>query len=168
MDFEEGEISDLTNKIQADLIDARVEKCSKSFTIVTLLEKLGSLLTDTTSVGRRQRGLAILSSVINKLPQDFLPVEECQLLSEFYCDRTNDHHSLNPEMISGMYGLGNCLNIDGPSIRKLIQTYFNEISTQTQMLQERNQVFKLFFALLQEKLKLLTSNIMTKELRMQT
>ena len=155
MDLEQGEISDLTNNFSADLMGARVEKCTKAFTIVTLLEKLGGLLSDTTSVGCRQKGLAILSSVINKLPEDFLPVEECRLLSDFYSDRTKDHHSLNPEMISGMYGLALCHNIDGPSIRKIIQTYFNEINTQTQMLQERKQVFKLLSQLLKEKLELL-------------
>ena len=120
-----------------------------------LLESLGALLTDAVSVSRRQRGLAILSSVICKLPQDFLPSDDCRLLSDFYCDRTKDHHSLNPEMIMGMHGLGQCINVDAESLRKLLQTYFNEISTQSQMLQERKQVFQLLSGILHTKLDLI-------------
>ena len=136
VDLEHGDVINLSNKFRDDLVLNKDKESKNTFTVVTLLEKLGDLLTDSVSVSRRQKGLSILSTTVNKLPHNFLSSEECQLLSEFYCDRTKDHHSLNPEMISGMYGLGNCKNIQGPALRKLIQTYFNEINTQSQMLFE--------------------------------
>ena len=151
VDLEHGDVINLSNKFRDDLVLNKDKESKNTFTVVTLLEKLGDLLTDSVSVSRRQKGLSILSTTVNKLPQNFLSSEECQLLSEFYCDRTKDHHSLNPEMISGMYGLGNCKNIQGPALRKLIQTYFNEINTQSQMLQERNLVFRLFADILRDK-----------------
>ena len=150
-ELEHENVSDLSDKFCDDLVGKKVMKSKTIFSVVTLLENLGDLLTDSASVSRRLRGLSILSSTVNKLPNNFLSPEECQLLSNFYCDRTKDHHSLNPEVISGMHGLGNCQNIDGPAIRKLIQTYFNEINTQSQMLQERKIVFKLFVDLLRDK-----------------
>ena len=150
-DLESGDVSSLSDRFCEDLVSKEMSSSKKIFTVVTLLENLGGLLTDSVSVSRRQKGLAILSTTINKLPANFLSSEECQLLADFYCDRTKDHHSLNPEMISGMYGLGNCKNIDGSVLRKLIQTYFNEINTQSQMLQERKQIFQLFFDVLRDK-----------------
>ena len=155
MDLEHGAISDIADKFCASLLASREPISHQKFTIVNLLENLGGLLTDSVSVSCRQRGLAILSAVVNKLPVDFLPIEECQLMSEFYSDRTKDHHSLNPEMIAGMHGLGQCTNIGGPSLRKLIQTYFNEINTQSQMLQERKLVFQLLSELLHKKIDLI-------------
>ena len=131
-DMEGGPISDIAQNIHSKLASSKQDNTTKVFTIVTLLENLGGLLTDSASVARRKRGLDILSSVINKLASDFLQPEECRLLSDFYCDRTKDHHSLNPEVISGMSGLGQSSNIDGTALRKLVQTYFNEIPTQSQ------------------------------------
>ena len=155
-DIENENVSDLSDAFCEDLVSKRESNSKQIFTVVTLLENLGSLLTDSVSVSRRQRGLAILSSTVNKLPTNFLSPEECQLLSDFYCDRTKDHHSLNPELITGMYGLSNSKNIDGSALRKLIQTYFNEINTQSQMLQERKLVFQLFVDLLRDKREMLS------------
>ena len=154
IDLENGDISKIAEKLCSDLIQSKGNS-TQIFTVVHLLESLGALLTDAVSVSRRQRGLAILSSVICKLPQEFLPSDDCRLLSSFYCDRTKDHHSLNPEMIMGMHGLAQCINLDAESLRKLLQTYFNEISTQSQMLQERKQVFQLLSGILHTKLDLI-------------
>ena len=75
-ELEHENVSDLSDKFCDDLVGKKVMKSKTIFSVVTLLENLGDLLTDSASVSRRLRGLSILSSTVNKLPNNFLSPEE--------------------------------------------------------------------------------------------
>ena len=72
--------------------------------ILSLVEELGPYLTST-DVSVRTMGVKTLSKVLSSLAKDHLDKTELQFLSNFYCDRLKDHHSIGPSTILGILAI---------------------------------------------------------------
>ena len=101
--IEKMELEDLTEvTVKEKAIEAADLVISKTTTSVSVLENLRPLLTNV-EIGKRKLGLTFLSCFLSEMKKDFLNEEECRLFAEFYKDRMNDHHSLIPDIVFGMY-----------------------------------------------------------------
>lgn len=66
---------------------------SGSLPMVTLIEKLDFLLTNT-SPDERELGLKIFAEVLERVPTDLLNAQQVELISTFFINKFKDHHKV--------------------------------------------------------------------------
>lgn len=69
-----------------------------------VVEELGEFLTNT-DASVRENGVRSLSKILLNISNNFLNEQELQLMTLFYCDRLNDHHSIIPAIITGILAI---------------------------------------------------------------
>lgn len=79
---------------------------NSKLSIIRLVESLECLLTSTDIILRRG-GNEFLSSVLSELPSNYLNSQEIELLTNFFCDRMLDHHSITPAALKAYAALVN-------------------------------------------------------------
>lgn len=81
--------------------------------------------------------------------------QENETLMLFFCNRLNDHHSVQPLVIYGFLGLLTHQNINNELVVKMLQCIFAEVHVQSMTQSDRHNVFNLFRVLLKVKLDVL-------------
>jgi len=125
---------------------------AKSNTLVELLEVLGPALTNQ-KASIRVSGVQLVSGVLARLPEDFLPQEDAGLLIAFYTDRLRDHHSLLPSTLRGLASLGTMKNITRDHLTQLLARLFQEVVVQQQVVGDRTVIYSLLSQMLTTRLE---------------
>jgi len=137
---------DVAKKLQSD----------SSFTLLTLIESLGPVLTNQ-KVDIRKAGLNLISQTILLLPPNHFHSDDVSLLVLFYSDRLKDHHSLLPSCLEGLSGLVQCPELSQASIEKMLDNLFRQVMIQQQVVKDRHTVFSSLDSLLTNRLDVIKS-----------
>ncbi|CAH1154680.1 unnamed protein product [Phaedon cochleariae] len=127
------------------------EKCSivakdiqrGDLTVLSLIENLGSLLTDT-SATKRELGIAVLSEVLNKIPSNCLNAQELSVISSFYAEKLKDLHQVVPPSLKGILTIIEFENFPGQKVAVLLNALFHNVSCQQQQQADRNTIYRIF------------------------
>ncbi|XP_066992014.2 MMS19 nucleotide excision repair protein homolog [Anabrus simplex] len=125
--------------------------------LLTLVERLGGVLTDT-DAAVRARGTHVLSQVLQHLPTDSLSQMECSYLSTFFCDRLKDYHVVTPSALQGVLALAKMENAPKDMAVNILTVMFQHVSCQSLKPENRRcvfQIFQLFIHKYTEELKML-------------
>lgn len=104
----------------------------------------------------RLKATSLLSSVLEKLPTDFLSEQQLDFLVTFYCDRMKDHHTIIPTILDGLLALANMNHIPKGAACKLLSSLFLSIPCQSQAKGDRSKymnIIKIFSETHEEELK---------------
>lgn len=110
--------------------------------ISTLVESLSFALT-AIDVELRVQGTKLLSATLAKLPVDFLSTTQLHFIVQFYCDRTKDHHSVIPPLLTGVFSVVSMSNVPGGGVAQLVQALFKHVSCQSQVREDRQTLFNI-------------------------
>lgn len=110
--------------------------------IASLVESLRFALT-ATEVDLRAQGTKLLSATLAKLPADFLSTTQLHFIVQFYCDRTKDHHSVIPALLSGIHSVVTMQNVPAGGVAQMMQALFKNVSCQSQVREDRQIVFNI-------------------------
>ncbi|KRT79787.1 hypothetical protein AMK59_6731, partial [Oryctes borbonicus] len=130
---------DLANSIQ-----------SNKYSILQLIQDLGSLLTSNT-VDDREKGTLILSLVLTYLPNDILISTQLNFICNFFSERLNDHHQVVPAVIKGLKPLISSKNIPEGLATQLISSLFQHVPCQQQQQHDRYNIYQFIQAMLDKR-----------------
>ncbi|XP_011297077.1 MMS19 nucleotide excision repair protein homolog [Fopius arisanus] len=139
-DDNKGDLSQVCDSISSEILRREITLCE-------VVEQLGELLTST-DISVRANGVLSLSTIIQKLPQDFLNPQEVQLLTSFYCDRLKDHHSIIPSVILGILAIVQMTNLPGDAPGKLFHTLTQNVRCQSELSDDRRNIYLILQSLL--------------------
>ncbi|KAL9698740.1 hypothetical protein quinque_002181 [Culex quinquefasciatus] len=128
---------------------------SRKLDLSEFVEELGPALTHEESA-MRLKATSLLSSVLEKLPTDFLSEQQLDFLVTFYCDRMKDHHTMIPTILDGLLALANMNHIPKGAACKLLSSLFLSIPCQSQAKDDRSKymnIIKKFSETHEEELK---------------
>lgn len=91
----------------------------------------------------RAQGTTLLSATLAKLPVDLLSTTQLVFIVQFYCDRTKDHHSVIPALLSGIVSVVNMTNVPEDGVAKLMQALFKNVPCQSQVREDRQKFFSI-------------------------
>ncbi|XP_035736209.1 MMS19 nucleotide excision repair protein homolog isoform X1 [Vespa mandarinia] len=117
----------------------------------TFVEELGSFVTNK-DVSVREGGVTALSSVLSELPNDFLNETELHFITVFFCDRLKDHHSIIPVVLRGILAIVQMIHLPQDAPVCLFTKMFEHVQCQSQLLQDRRNIYLIFATLLQSRL----------------
>lgn len=103
---------------------------------------LGETLTSK-ETDQRKMAMQLLSSTINNLSSDFLNSIQLNFIVTFYCDRSNDHHSVIPSVISGILAISAMSNLPEGSCNKFLNSMFKNITCQSQSREDRGNIYNI-------------------------
>ncbi|XP_015111644.1 MMS19 nucleotide excision repair protein homolog [Diachasma alloeum] len=134
------DLSEVCGTISSDILAGSTKLCD-------VVEQLGEFLTST-DISLRENGVRSLSTIIQKLPQDFLSPQELELLTSFYCDRLKDHHSIIPSVILGLLSLVQMTNLPADAPGRLVHTLAQHVRCQSELQETRRNIYLIFQTLL--------------------
>ena len=135
---------------QAESVVLRLSEVgSSSYTLVTLIDSLGPVLTHS-STSTRLAGLTIVSHVLAN-PTIVLHQEDTSLMLVFYLDRLRDHHSLLPVTLYGISSLAKMHNLGRDQLERLLHSLYSEVMVQQQVVKDRAVVFTMLSHLLRNR-----------------
>ncbi|CAG9769601.1 unnamed protein product [Ceutorhynchus assimilis] len=146
--FLENVSSDDQNYIEISKAIAK-DISSKNFTILEVIEKLAYLLLNK-SHEKRDIGVLILSETLNDLPSATLDSQQLLVLSNYFCEKLNDHHQVARSALKGVLALIKFSNIPSESVVNLITCIFNQVTCQQQQPQDRYVIFQIFETVLKD------------------
>ncbi|KAI4493219.1 hypothetical protein M0802_009507 [Mischocyttarus mexicanus] len=114
----------------------------------TLVQELGPFVTNEV-VSTREGGITALSSVLSELPNDYLNESEVHFIVVFYCDRLKDHHTILPAVIRGILTIVQMKNLPHDAPVDLFTNMFQHVQCQSQLVEDRRNIYKIFITLLQ-------------------
>lgn len=115
---------------------------SRKLDLSEFVEELGPALTHE-EPAMRMKATTLLSSVLEKLPTDFLTEQQLDFLATFYCDRMKDHHTIIPAILDGILALANMEHIPKGAASKLLSSLFLSIPCQSQAKGDRSKYVKI-------------------------
>ena len=110
--------------------------------ISKVVEELGPALTHK-EVDIRLKGTMFLSNLLISLPNDLMDEKQLTFISAFYCDRMKDHHSIAPQVISGLLAVIKMKNLSRASPVMILQQLFANIPCQSQVRGDRANIFSI-------------------------
>lgn len=113
---------------------------SSRIQILTVVEKLGPLLTST-DIETRIKGVKIFNNVLASLSADFLVETELNLIATFYADRLNDNHKVVPTVLEGILSIANMKNLSNDMCRKILKAQFDNVPCQQQVRLDRYNIY---------------------------
>lgn len=108
--------------------------------ISKVVEELGPALTHK-DIEIRLKGTKLLSDLLRSLPSDLLDVQQLDFITQFYCDRMKDHHSIAPQVILGLNAIVKMKNLSRKSPVLVLQQLFANIPCQSQVRGDRANIF---------------------------
>jgi DNA repair/transcription protein MET18/MMS19 len=108
--------------------------------ISKVVEELGPALTHK-DVEIRLKGTMFLSDLLISLPNDLLDEKQLTFIAAFYCDRMKDHHSIAPQVISGLVAIVKMKNLPRTAPVNILQQLFANIPCQSQVRGDRANIF---------------------------
>jgi DNA repair/transcription protein MET18/MMS19 len=112
----------------------------KNGDISLIVEELGPALTHK-ETDIRLKGTKFLSDLLKNIPHDFLSEAQLLFIVNFYCDRMKDHHSIAPQVVSGILGIVEMKNFPSTCVVQLLQQLFQHIPCQNQVRSDRANIF---------------------------
>lgn len=110
--------------------------------ISVVVEELGPALTNK-ETDIRLKGTRFLSNLLKTLPNDFLTQPQIEFVTQFYVDRMKDHHSIAPEVISGLHAIIKMKNFPHKLAPQIFQAMTAQIPCQTQVRGDRTIIFSI-------------------------
>lgn len=108
--------------------------------ISKVVEELGPALTHK-EVDIRLKGTKFLSDLLRSLPHDLLNETQISFIVTFYCDRMKDHHSIAPQVISGLLTIVKMKQLPRTCPVQILQQLFANIPCQSQVRGDRSNIF---------------------------
>lgn len=91
----------------------------------------------------RLKGTRFLSDLLRSLPHDLLDEKQLTFITQFYCDRMKDHHSIAPQVVVGLNAIVKMENLSNQSPVLILQQLFANIPCQSQVRGDRANIFTL-------------------------
>jgi DNA repair/transcription protein MET18/MMS19 len=91
----------------------------------------------------RLKGTKFLSDLLKSIPIDFLTQTQIEFITQFYCDRMKDHHSIAPEVINGVLAIVKMKNIPHNLAPIILQQLTTNIPCQSQTRGDRSNIFQI-------------------------
>uniref|UniRef100_A0A1B0GLE4 MMS19 nucleotide excision repair protein n=1 Tax=Lutzomyia longipalpis TaxID=7200 RepID=A0A1B0GLE4_LUTLO len=149
MTYSWWDCSELIEKIEEDAAlvtkakDICIELTRNAFSITELVEKLGPLLTSQ-NTGHRSRTLELFSEILKSLPRDFLKASQLKFIITFYADRTKDHHSVIPAILTGTLAIARMEHIPEDEFVGLLMTLLTGgVTCQSQTRSDRETFYEI-------------------------
>lgn len=98
----------------------------------------------------RLKGTKFLTDVLKDLPVDLLTDSQLEFIVSFYCDRMKDHHSIGPQVIIGILAIIKMKNLPTNSSTKFLNEIFKTIPCQSQVREDRANIFMIIKILSEE------------------
>lgn len=108
--------------------------------ISKVVEELGPALTHK-DVDIRLKGMKFLSDLLVGLPNDLLDDKQLTFITTFYCDRMKDHHSIAPQVVSGLVAIVKMKQLPRNAPVLILQHLFANIPCQSQVRGDRANIF---------------------------
>ncbi len=108
--------------------------------ISVVVEELGPALTHK-ETDIRKKGTKFLSDLLSNLPNEFLNQSQIEFITQFYCDRMKDHHSIAPEIINGILAIVKMKNFPHNSAPIILQQLNANVPCQSQVREDRANIF---------------------------
>lgn len=121
-----------------------------NYTILQLVEELGSLLVDHSSL-KRELGVEILTQVIEKLENRSLSADQLRFIATFYADRLKDHHQVIPPVIRGILALLKFDHLPDGLASEMINSLHINVPCQQQQCTDRHNIYLIFQVALENK-----------------
>jgi len=155
MELEELLVSAVNNYVSSGSADS-MSVCVKQIEsghvkLVDFVSVLRSALTSK-AVAERRRGIQLLTEVVSALPHSFFLDAEVLLLSEFFCARLGDHHSIVPLCLTGINKLLRFGTFESEDVVCVVRTIFSDVTVQTLVQSDRMLVYEIFQHLLTDRL----------------
>ena len=110
--------------------------------ISKVVEELGPALTHK-DVEIRLKGTKFLSDLLRSLPHELLDANQLTFITQFYCDRMKDHHSIAPQVVIGLNAIVKMKSLPRESPALILQQLFAHIPCQSQVRGDRANIFTL-------------------------
>ena len=130
VDEHQNEICEIANDMQRG-----------KYKVLDLVEELDSYLT-ASEVASRIKGCELLSSVLQKLSDDYLSSVELSHLADFLSAKLEDHYTLQPSVLQGLVKVSSA-KLDKSHALTLINTLFKEVHVRSCLQNERYKVFQI-------------------------
>ncbi|KAK0162859.1 hypothetical protein PV327_006601 [Microctonus hyperodae] len=140
------------NKLNALCKDIAIDIEKGTIKLFKVVEELGEFLTNT-DASIRENGVRSLSIILLNVSKNFLNEQELQLMTLFYCDRLNDHHSIIPAIITGILAIVQMENFPKDSPSKLFLALFRNVRCQSELQETRRNIYTILQILLSSRLE---------------
>jgi DNA repair/transcription protein MET18/MMS19 len=107
-----------------------------------VVEELGPALTHK-DVDIRLKGTKFLSDILRNLPLDLLDENQLKFISDFYCDRMKDHHSIAPQVVAGLLSIVKMKHLPRTAPVEILRQMFAHIPCQSQVRGDRSNIFNI-------------------------
>lgn len=124
----------------------------RNIQLIDLVEELEATIISS-DISLREKGIKLLSEVLNSLPKDFLASKEVETMSEFMILRLQDHHTVVPHALQGLLALSQSCNLPKGYASKIILSVFKEVHVPSQLQNDRYTVYQMIATLLQSHLE---------------
>ncbi|XP_032684035.1 MMS19 nucleotide excision repair protein homolog isoform X2 [Odontomachus brunneus] len=128
-----------------------IEITSGSMKLFTFVETLSSYTTSE-NVLIREKGVTVLSSVLSQLPRNYLNESELHFITMFYCDRLRDHDKVILSVLNGILAIVNMSYLPQDLLLFLLRSIFEHIQCQSQLVQERHNIYLIFKTIIENRL----------------
>ncbi|KAK3603029.1 hypothetical protein CHS0354_037777 [Potamilus streckersoni] len=128
----------------------------KEQTLLELVESLGEYLTST-ETSTRARATRLLADVLSQLPFNLLSTKEAEVLTAFFCEKLQDHHSIQPPSLKGLVYLSNAMHLSNGCAETICRTIFRYVHNQSLSQSDRWLVYSVISNFLHNRLQELQS-----------
>lgn len=132
----------ILNSIHSLSLFRYIALVKKGGDISVVVEELGPALTHK-ETDIRLKGTKFLSDLLKALPNDFLSVPQIEFITQFYCDRMKDHHSIAPEVINGVLAIVKMKHFPHNLAPIILQQLATNIPCQSQTRGDRSNIFQI-------------------------
>lgn len=101
----------------------------------------------------REKGMLFFTKLLKELPNDYLNEMQMKFISKFYVDRLKDHHRVVPAVLEGYLVIIGMKNYDVQSSGEFFTILFREIVCQSQLRQDRYNMYSIVKKLLDAELE---------------
>ncbi|XP_050677802.1 MMS19 nucleotide excision repair protein homolog [Leptidea sinapis] len=122
-----------TPNLVTDLLYRRID-------ITKVVENMAGVLTDK-QPENREKGIRFFTKVLSELPNDFLTEMQLKFISKFYTDRLKDNHRVIPKVLEGYLALIDMKHYNIHFSGEYLNVLFREISCQSQVRQDRHNIY---------------------------
>ncbi|KZS11165.1 MMS19 nucleotide excision repair protein [Daphnia magna] len=116
---------------------------SREITILQLVENLQPELLHQ-QAAYRCRAVSTIASILEQLAPDLKEIneKEIDLITEFFCSKLKDHHSILPAALHGLHVLSSTNRLSPGLARSISQAIFQDVHCQSQLQHDRRAIYK--------------------------
>lgn len=114
----------------------------KKIDILQFVESLGPALTSTITP-IRSLGTKFLSQALTKVSSNVFDSSQVKFLTNFYCDRLKDHHTVIPNVLVGLLAMSVMDNLSEDDSYNILNSIFLNVPCQAQLREERENIYNI-------------------------